>query len=421
VAEWDRLSSLSFLFLLRSSHPQNDRLESLSHSAKFVQLTLRSGRMTTTGGERLRIVGIDPERRFAGGESQVLGLSLELLALGHDAQLLCDPDGLLWQRARAAGISCHPLRIRNALDCLAGMKLRGFLSRHRFDVAHFHTSRAHSMAPFAAGLASALVVTRRMDYVPNRWFAPFLFNRAVDGVAAISQGVANALIAAGVSPDRIKVIPSGVDCVRFHPPSAEEKAAARSRLGCTPEQVVLGAVGALEPRKAHRYLLDALALLRRRNRPVRLYIAGQGSLRSELEAESQRLDLADAVVFLGSIADPLTLFWAIDIFVQPSLMEGLGVALLEAMACGLPAVASRAGGMAEVIEDALNGRLVAAADPGGLAQALEELAGSPALRRSLGDQARIKADQKFSIKMMAQSTLALYQSILARKAQPCAA
>jgi len=277
------------------------------------------------------------------------------------------------------------------------------------------------MAPFAAGLADALIVTRRMDYVPNRWFAPYLFNRAVDGVAAISQGVANALIAAGVSPDRINVIPSGVDCVRFHPPSAQEKAAARSRLGCAPEQVALAAVGALEPRKGHRYLLDALARLRQRNRPVRLYIAGAGSQRSELQAQAERLGIADAVVFLGSIADPLTLFWAIDIFVQPSLMEGLGVALLEAMACGLPAVASRAGGMAEVIEDGLNGRLVGVADSGGLAQALEELADSAALRSSLSRQARVKAEQSFSLEMMAHRTLALYQSILGRKGRPCAA
>jgi glycosyltransferase involved in cell wall biosynthesis len=369
----------------------------------------------------LRIIGVDPERRFAGGESQVLGLSLELLAMGHEAQLLCDPDGLLWQRAGAARLTCHPLKIRNALDCFAGLKLRRFLSRDHFDVVHFHTSRAHSMAPFAAGLGDALVVTRRMDYVPNRWFAPYLFNRAVDGVAAISQRVADALIAAGVSAQRITLIPSGVDCARFHPPSAEQKSAARADYGLAPGQIAIGAVGALETRKGHRYLVEALSRLKQRTPPIQLYIAGGGSQKSALEAMAGQMGVADCVAFLGSIADPLTLFWAIDIFVQPSVLEGLGVALLEAMACGLPAVASRAGGMAEVIEDGHNGRLVAPADPAALAQAIEELTGSPAARVSLGSRARLKAEQDFSLRAMANKTLALYQSILARKVRPCAA
>jgi glycosyltransferase involved in cell wall biosynthesis len=369
----------------------------------------------------LRIVGIDPERRFAGGESQVLGLSLALLQLGHDAQLLCDPDGLLWQRARAAGVVCHPLKIRNAVDCIAGMKLRGVLSRKRFDVVHFHTSRAHSMAPFAAGMADALIVTRRMDYVPNRWFAPYFYNRAVDGVAAISQGVAKALVSAGVLPDRITVIPSGVDCERFRPPSPEQKTAARARLGLAAREIAVGAVGAVEMRKGHRYLIEALVHLRKADGAIRVYIAGDGSQRSALEEQTRRLGVADSVVFLGSIADPLTLFWAIDIFVQPSVMEGLGVALLEAMACGLPAVASRAGGMTEVIEDRYNGLLVPAADCAALAQAINALIDSPALCASLSSQARIKAEQTFSLTTMANNTLALYQSILARKPGRCAA
>ncbi len=367
------------------------------------------------------MVGVDPELGFAGGESQVLGLTLELLKLGHDAQLLCDPGGLLWQRARAAGVGCHPLRIRNALDLAAGMRLRAFLSRHRFDVVHFHTSRAHAMAPFASGMADALVVTRRMDYVPNRWFAPYLYNRAVDGVAAISQGVARALKAAGVAAQRIAVIPSGVDCVRFAPPDDEQRAAARRALGLQPAQIAVGAVGALELRKGHRFLVDAMAELSRANLALRCFVAGDGSQRAALQEQVDRLGLGPAVQLLGSIADPRTLFWAIDIFVQPSVMEGLGVALLEAMACGLAAVASRAGGMAEVIEDRLDGVLVAPGDQAAIARAIAQLADSPAMRSSLGGAARTRALQNFSVAAMARQTLALYQSCIGRKLKRCAA
>src|SRR6202158_2197677 len=82
----------------------------------------------------LRIVGVDPERGFGGGESQVLGLTLELIRAGHRAELLCDPAGLLWQRARAEGVECYPLRIRNAVDAAAGLRLRKFLARQHYDV-----------------------------------------------------------------------------------------------------------------------------------------------------------------------------------------------------------------------------------------------------------------------------------------------
>lgn len=367
-----------------------------------------------TGPDRqLRVVGVDPERGFAGGESQVLGLTLELTRLGHDAELLCDPAGALWQRARAENVVCHPLRIRNAIDLRAGLALRRFLLHNRVDVVHFHTSRAHSMAPFAAGLADALIVTRRMDYVPNRLFAAYLYNRAVDAVAAISQGVANALGAAGVAPDRITIIPSGVDCRRFAPPSLEQRASARSELGLGADEIAIGAVGGLELRKGHRHLLDALVQLRDAFPAIKCFIAGGGSQREALEEQSRRLRLGGVVRLIGSVADSRALLLAIDIYVQPSIKEGLGVALLEAMACGLPAIASRAGGMAEVIEDRQSGMLVRAADSGALAQALRELLDSPDTRTAIGIAARRRAVTNFSMEAMARRTLALYQSTLA--------
>ena len=210
---------------------------------------------------KLSIVGVDPELGFAGGETQVLGLTVALAGSGHRAELICDPAGRLWERAIAAGIRCHPLRIRNAIDLAAGVKLRAILKRERYDVVHFHTSRAHSMAPLARGFASTLVVTRRMDYRPNRVFAPYLFNRAVDGVVAISAGVADSLAAAGVDRQRVTVVHSGVDCGHFRPPTIQERADARGALGISDDEILISAVGALEQRKGHRYLIEAIGTI----------------------------------------------------------------------------------------------------------------------------------------------------------------
>jgi glycosyltransferase involved in cell wall biosynthesis len=288
-------------------------------------------------------------------------------------------------------------------------------------VVHFHTSRAHAMAPFAAGRSGIVVVTRRMDYVPNRLFADYLYNRAVDGVAAISQGVANALIAAGVAPQRITIIPSGVDCTRFAPPGAGERAAARAALGLEPDQIAVAALGALETRKGHRYLLEAIGRLGEHRPAIQCLIAGDGSQGAALEEEARGMGLGANLRLLGGIEDPRKLFFASDIYVQPSIKEGLGVALLEAMACGLAPVASRAGGMAEVIEDRRSGLLVGVADSIALAQAIGELADSSLTRASLGAAARARVVGAFSMEAMARGTLALYQSCLERKLSQCAA
>src|SRR5262249_301650 len=156
----------------------------------------------------------------------------------------------------------------------------------------------------------------------------------------------------------------------------------------------------------------AIARLRAARGAVRCLIAGAGSQRDALAGQARRLGLDDAVRWLGSVEDPRALFWAIDIYVQPSVMEGLGVALLEAMACGLAPVARRGGGMAEVIEDRHRGLLVAAADSSALAQALDELIASPPARSSFGAAARERIASNFSMATMARKTLALYQSTL---------
>jgi glycosyltransferase involved in cell wall biosynthesis len=360
----------------------------------------------------LAVAGVDPELGFGGGETQVLGLTLELRRGGHRAELICDAAGRLFAAAREAGVVCHALPSRNSLDVRAGMRLRAILTRERFDVVHFHTARAHAMAPYARGLARALVVTRRMDYPPNRIFAPYLFGRAVDGVAAISRSVAAALATSGVDAVRVEVIPSGVDCAHFRPPSAAERAEARARLGIADGVTVIAAVGALEPRKGHRDLIRAVSrLLSTEPANVICIIAGDGAMRDELEREVASLSL-DGVVRLPGHSDSRAILWACDVFAFPSLKEGLGVALLEAMACGLPAVACDAGGIADAVNYQRTGILVRPADPVDLAAGLLRPVRDPSMRASMGAAARERAEREFSMTAMARRTLALYRNVL---------
>lgn len=362
----------------------------------------------------LRVAGVDPERGFAGGETQVLGLTLELLRMGHRAELICDPAGRLYERARREGVICHALKIHNSVDLPAAIKFRAILRRARYDVAHFHTARAHAMAPYARGFARALVVTRRMDYRPNRLFAPLLYGRAVDGVAAISHAVADSLALAGVAPERITIIPSGVDCERFRPADASAGAAARAELGIAPGAIVLGTVGMLEARKGHRHLLEAIARMARGGQAAGMIclIAGDGSLRADLQRDAELLGIARQVRFLGRVDDVRTVLAATDIFVFPSLREGLGVAILEAAASGLAVVASRTGGIGDVIENGVNGILVKPGDSEALADAVARMTAGRDERRAMGQAARTRAERDFAMTTMAARTVELYRACL---------
>jgi glycosyltransferase involved in cell wall biosynthesis len=370
---------------------------------------------TKFADQPLHVLGVDPELGFAGGETQVLGLTLGLIRSGHHAELACDPRGRLYERARRAGIECHALSIRNALDFAAGMRLRSLLSRRRFDVVHFHTSRAHSMAPFARGHARALIVTRRMDYRPNRLFAPYLYNRAVDAVAAISSKVADALGAAGVSRDHLRIVPSGVNSEHFHPADLSQREEARARLGIAQSDFLVGTVGMLEERKGHRYLLEAIAIVNRARDAasrIKCAMAGEGAMRDELGSLARELGIASDILFLGMVSDSRQLLDALDVFVFPSLKEGLGVALLEAMACGLPVVATRAGGVIDIVEDNRSGLLVPPRDSASIASAIASLAKDASGRSLLGSAARVRVAENFSMDAMTRNTISLYRACL---------
>jgi glycosyltransferase involved in cell wall biosynthesis len=351
----------------------------------------------------MRVLHVDPERGFGGGEVQVLCLVRELAGRGVASTLAADAAGAL---VGAAGdLPSVPLPIRNHFDLRAGLRLRR-LARD-FDVVHFHTARAHALAPLCRGRGARLVVTRRMDYVPAGGpYVRFLYNHAVDVVIAISEGVRAALRTAGVRDDRIRVVPSAVDERRVvAPPGARQ--ALRAEWGVRADEVLVLVPGALERRKGHAVLLAAAARLAPRAPSLRYVFCGAGR---ELEALRRvAVGLDGAVVFAGFRPDIGACLAAADVAALPSLQEGLGVAVLEAMAAGLPVVASRVGGLGEAVVHGETGLLVPPGDAGALAAALDRVAGDPAFRARLGAAGRARVGERFSAAQMAEGTLACYR------------
>jgi glycosyltransferase involved in cell wall biosynthesis len=233
---------------------------------------------------------------------------------------------------------------------------------------------------------------------------------------AVSEAVRqSALRQLGAAPEAIVTIHSGIDVDAFVPPAANPSL--RDRLGLSSSSLVLVIVGRLVPLKGHRYLIEALPALRAMVPDATVLVVGDGVQRQPLAALATSLGVANAVRFLGAGRDLVDhALAAADIVVAPSLSEGFGLAVLEAMATSRPCVASRTGGLPEIVEHEGSGLLVPPADAGALAAALLRLARDPALRQRMGRRARAIVEERFDIRETARRLAALYDEILAGRA-----
>jgi len=355
----------------------------------------------------LKILHIDPEKNWGGGEVQVFGLLAYLTGQGHQNHLLTHPQGKLFEQSRKLPLKSFSLVVRNELDIREVPKIRRLIRNEKYDIVHFHTKRAHALAPWLPhGVTRpCYVVTRRMDYPQAKnWYTRYLYNRSVDAVIAISRPIADVLIRAGVKAEKIRVIHSGIDAARFSGRRPENTADG--------SPLMVGTVAHLEARKGQRYLLEAARLLKMQGCAFKLALAGDGSLRQALEQMARSLGLQEEVTFLGFISDVPNFLAGLDMFVLPSLYEGLGVAALEAMAAGKAVVASRVGGLAELVKDSETGFLVSPGDAQELAAAMAKLIGDKNLRAAFGEKGAARVREQFTIEQMAKKTEDCYYAIL---------
>ncbi len=220
---------------------------------------------------------------------------------------------------------------------------------------------------------------------------------------------------AGIPASRIRVIYNGVDTGKFAP-RREMRLQARNQLGLPEGSFVVGAVGRLVPIKDHTTLLKAVEVLAHRGIEVRVLLVGAGPELGRLERYvANSAVLAQRVLFCGSSDSVADLLNAMDVFVLSSVSEGMSNTLLEAMASGLPAVATRAGGNPELIEEGCSGWLFRPGDDADLAGRLEQLASHAELRQELGRRARKRAMEHFSIERMIQEYQNLYRELATRR------
>jgi glycosyltransferase involved in cell wall biosynthesis len=384
---------------------------------------------------KIRVLQLIDSFTVGGAEKLVLSLATNTDPKRFDV-IPCAlfQSGPLEQEMRAASIEYRILGLPRR-SVLAGpffiadvsrivTALRRILQELSIDILHTHlthstligflATRQRKSPVLCATVHNVIFDSQRGRLSPRTWLMRggirTTFSRA-GRLIAVSTKVADALqLYTGIPKDRITTIPNGVSPARVQ--SAEDRDRLRYALGLPADRSVLVSVGRLTRQKGYPYLLRALASMCSQERPLTL-IAGDGPDRADLEAKMKHLRLEEDVWLLGNRQDIPDILAAADLFVLASLWEGLPLALLEAMAAGLPAVVTAVGENTEVIEAGKSGFLVPPADEPTLADAIRCLLREPDKRKRMGKAARERFERHFSLGRCIQTHEILYQNMVA--------
>ncbi len=300
---------------------------------------------------------------------------------------------------------CHPLLLGAALDIAA------FVKNNDIDILHPQTRVTQVVAALAGAWSRRPYVSTCHGFFTPRFsrrILPFWGKAAV----AISQPVAAHMTGAlRVPAEDLVLVPNGVDARKFKPALPDEVRALREEF-CVGVAPLVGIIARLSDVKGHCYLIEAMGDLVHSVLGVKCLIIGAGPLEEALKQQVQEAGLEASVLFSRINGRPAGLMPMFDVFVMPSLQEGLGLSAMEAQACGVPVVASKVGGLVEAVEDGVTGFLVPPRDPSALAGALLKLLTDRTMAQRFGAAGRQRIEAKFSVDGMVDGTLDVYRKVL---------
>jgi glycosyltransferase involved in cell wall biosynthesis len=336
----------------------------------------------------------------------------------YRVSLACAPSPAgqrLLEQAEALGVGTLALAVHGDANA---EQLRRCLRQQSVEIFHEHAGIGwEGHAAIYAARAAGVPVVLRTEHLPYLITEPRQRRdherlvSSVDCLVCVSEEARFSFVRAGVPPRKLRVIRNGI----LVPPSGPGRTETRVRLGLEPGAPIVLTVGRFTEQKGHRDLLAAVPAVLIRAPRARFLWAGRGPLEEELRQRVRALGLEPHVLLLGQRDDAPDLMAAADLFVLPSLFEGLPLVVLEAMAAGLPVVGTRVCGNAEVIVDGVTGRLVPPGQPTALAEAVLQVIRQPDLAGRWGRAGRRRVEREFSARRMATETSALYDELRRRR------
>lgn len=356
----------------------------------------------------MRVLHIETGMNLYGGALQVFYLLRGLHEQGIENLLVCSQGSVIAKEAQPFA-KVIEIPMRGDVDVLFGWRLLQTLRRERPDLVHAHSRRGADLwGAIAARLAGIpALVTRRVDNPEPGWLARLKY-RQFAHVITISNGIRDVLLAEGIPADDVTCIHSAVDIDAWQ--SEMDRDWLNKEFNLPGDAKVAAVIAQLIDRKGHRFLFEALPKILEQVPNAYFLILGKGPLESELKELCKSLQIDSHVIFAGFRRDLQRIMPNLDLVVHPALMEGLGVSLLQAAACGIPIVAGRAGGIPEIVKDGVNGYLVEPGISNELVSPIVNLLLIEESRTKLGEAGRIVVKQNHSIEVMVDKNLIIYKN-----------
>ena len=359
----------------------------------------------------MKTLHVESGRHLYGGALQVVSLLRGLQAGGDAPVLACPQDSAIAAAVRGFGVPVHEIPMKGDLDLGMISRLQRLIRVEQPTLVHLHSRRGSDLW---GGIAARLegvpaVLSRRVDNPEPRWWVRRKY-RLYARVIAISEGIRTVLVAQGLDPLKVRCVHSAVDTDTYRPEPAD-RAWLRSEFGLAADEATIAMAAQFIPRKGHRTLLAALPAVFAAHPRTRVLLLGQGPEWNAIREMVVRAGWTDRVLFPGFRPDLARVLPCIDLLVHPAETEGLGVALLQAAGCGVPIVASRTGGIPEVVQPGLNGRLIEPGDAAALAGHMIDLLADGDLRRRFGAAGRQLMLERFSVAAMVKGNREVYADV----------
>lgn len=357
----------------------------------------------------MRIIHVQHSHGLGGVERHVLQLLCLLRDNGHAVCFAGPLDGWLSHQCVRHGIECFDLAMHGMYDLVSAVRLARFARRWNADLLHGHAQRGARYAIWAARRSGRVAVATAHSTNAASRFA------GAQRLICVSDAVCRFLAARGWPREQLVRIYLGVADLAGDAPS---RAAARTEFGLHDDDFVLGMVARFVAAKGHEVAIEALAQLQRDNAVLLLAGDDNNAVADAVRAQATALGIASRLRFLGERLDVARVLAACDLMLAPSHREALSLSLIEAAAIGVPAIAARVGGIPEVIEDGINGLLIADDDSTALARAIDALADDVARRRAMSAAGRQRFLQHFGLEPMCAAIEAVYREILLSAPRP---
>ncbi|OWY16742.1 glycosyltransferase family 1 protein [Sphingobacteriales bacterium UPWRP_1] len=364
---------------------------------------------------RINLLHLSTARTWRGGEQQIAYLFDELARQPQINQLIVCARNSAMHRYCVQNNLPHVALVKVfSFNLLFAYQLKQICQKHQIHLVHLHDPHAHQFAILSAdvfGNPVPCVLSRRVDFaVKNSRYSRYKYNHPIiKKILCVSEAVRQVMLPVIQQPQRLERIYSGIDLHKYE--NAKAHGLLRKQYSINPDEQIIGNTGALTEQKGYFVFLDTARLIVNAGVKAKFFIIGHGHLEKKLKNYAEAQQLQDRVIFTGFRPDVAALLPEFDLFLSTSVAEGLGTSVADAMACGIPVVATASGGTVELVIPDQTGLLSPVGNSSHLAQNVLRLLQNPALAQQLAGNARLHI-QQFSKAETARQTLNVYRQTL---------